>query len=322
MAQKPNALFTRGANAPRPELAHDMLVGAFRAFVEVNTDPEMRGRIQVRLWQQHGPPEDDEEKRIATGDLPWALPAFSLVGGKDFGSFTPPPVGSMVWVMSAGGETDELVYFGGYFLVRNKEREYLRSMDLPEHEISMAGTDDKWTAKPGPEAPAEALEMLHASPEIWVLGKSVKGHALVFNDQDEREHLALVDRVGQGLHFEGELKKSPNLQNAYQRGARTVYRGKRLVHHPSDPVANETRVQLLDSAGQVIDMLAHKGAEKIRILSRPIEDDNVHPHQKELKRLNWTGGMKATLVLKSAISRKNFNSNTPVLLIYGIRVLN
>ena len=272
MARLRKGLFTRGPNATKPELQSDHLAGAFRAAVEYNCDPEQRGRVKIRFFALHGPQGTDIKKEVKTDDLPWALPCFPLAGGQGYGSFVVPPVGSTAWVMAAGGEPDQFVYLGGYYAINHTPDTYLRSMEQPKAEISMVGTTEVWTGDKGPEVPLEALEMLHSSPEIVVPAKTVKGAALVMDDKDERESTALIDRAGQGLFFEAEVQKGPNLKNAKQRRARNLNRGKSPISIPGDTVANETRVLLVDAGGQALTLHAHKGSERVRLTSRPVED--------------------------------------------------
>ena len=276
MAQRTNTL-TTSRNAARTELQTDTLVGAHRARVEFNADPEQRGRIKVRLYALHGPQGTDEKKRIKTDALPWAMPVFPLAGGRDFGSFMVPAVGSDVVIISAGGAPDQYFYLGGYYVTPREEREYLRAMEQPKHEVSMAGATEVWTAPPGPNAPTDALEMLHATPEVHVVAKSVKGASIVLDDKDEREAMSVIDRSGQGLFMEAEVQKGPNSKNAKQRGNKNVLRGKPAIDVTGDTVAAETRVLLVDAGGQSVILHAHKGSERVRITSRPVDSSSSSP---------------------------------------------
>ena len=275
MARLRKGLFTRGPNATKSELQSDTLSGAFRATVEYNCDPEQRGRVKIRFYALHGPQGTNIKKEVKTDDLPWALPCFPFSGGQGFGSFMVPAVGSTVWVMAAGGEPDQYVYLGGYFAINKEPDTYLRAMGQPKAEISMVGATDVWTGDKGPEVPLEALEMLHSSPEITIPVKTVKGAALVMDDKDERESTALIDRAGQGLFFEAEVTKGANLKNAKQRRARNLNRGKSPISIPGDTIANETRVLLVDAGGQALTLHAHKGSERVRLVSRPVEEDSA-----------------------------------------------
>jgi hypothetical protein len=276
MARTTGQISTRGPRSARPELQSEHISTAFRAVVEFNADPEQRGRVKIRIYALHGPQGTDPKTRLKVEDLPWAMPAFPLAGGQDYGSFVVPPVGSSVWIMAAGNEADQYVYFGGYYTIPLKGEEYLRAMGQPKHEVSMAGGADVWTGDPGPNAPLDALEMLHATPEVYVPAKSVKGAALVMNDKDERESTALIDRAGQGLFLEAEVQKGPNKNNAMARGTRNASRGTSPISVGGDTVAGETRVLLIDAGGQSVTLHPHTGAERIRIVSRPVEGDSAN----------------------------------------------
>jgi len=264
-----------GGFSSRPQHSSARFDGAWPGIVEYVLDPLQMGRVKVRIYQIHGPQGTDITTKVPTKNLPWAMPCFPFAGGNDYGSFMIPPVGSTVWVMFASGNPELPIYMGGFFAVNKQQQEYLRTMGLPLAEISMAGTTDKWTGPKGPEVPIEALQMLHASPEVMVPAKSVKGAAIVFDDKDERENISVVDRAGQGLHMESEVQKVPNLQNVSQRGHMLASKGEPPVTF-EDTVANETRMFLVDAAGQSLLLHAHVGSERIKILSRPVEKDNTN----------------------------------------------
>lgn len=259
----------------RPELTSAQMFGPYPAFVEYVLDPKQQGRIKVRVYSLHGPQGTDEKTKVDVEGLPWAMPCFPLAGGNDYGSFMVPPVGSTVWVMFMGGNPDYPVYFGGFFAINKATQEYLRTMSQPKTEISMAGASDVWSEPPGPEMPGEALKMLHASPEVYVPAKSPKGATLVFDDKDEREITSLIDRAGQGLFMEAEVTKGVNLGNAAQRMARSLNKADSPIAL-GDTVANETRVFIIDAAGQSVLLHAHQGSERLKIVSRPVEDDNMN----------------------------------------------
>lgn len=273
MRQPNSPVFSNKPSGPS-ELQTQQFTGVLRATVEYNNDPLQQGRIKARLWQIHGPQGTDIKTKVPTENLPWALPCFPLAGGQDFGSFIVPPVGSTVWLMFAGGDADQPVYMGGWYAINNEPDKYLRSQEKPAHEISMAPGTQPWTGNRGPEAPSEAMEMLHASPEVYVPIKSPKGAAVVISDKDERELTAFIDRGGQGLFLETEITKGSNVNNAKARGSQSAYRTRSPISISEDTVASETRVLLIDAAGQSVILHAHKGSERLRLVSRVVEDDN------------------------------------------------
>lgn len=247
--------------------------GLWPGIVEYVADPLQQGRVKVRVFAIHGL-QGRAKNYIPTENLPWAMPCFPGGGGQDYGSFTVPPVGSSVFVMFISGDPDMPVVMGGFYAINKTTQEYLRSMGKPEFEISMAGASDVWAGRVGPETPSEALHTLHGSPEVAVPAKSVKGAALVFDDKDEREATSLVDRGGQGLFMESELTKGANKNNQNQRWLDSAAKGKG-VDIAGTTVANETRLYLTDAAGQQVLLHAHVGSERLKLVSRTVEADNM-----------------------------------------------
>jgi hypothetical protein len=300
MRGSPNAPALQGSFDNLPEHTSARLDGLWPALVEYVLDPLQMGRVRVRVYHLFGPQGTDIKTKVPTDQLPWAMPCFPFAGGNDYGSFMIPPVGSTVWVAAASGNPEVLVYLGGFYAINKEAQEYLRTMGFPTAEISMAGSSDVWTGPKGPEMPIEALQMLHGSPEVMVPAKSVKGAAIVFDDKDERENVSVVDRAGQGLFMEGEVQKGPNLKNARQRGHKLAAKGEPPIT-VGDTVANETRVFLVDAAGQAVLMHAHQGSERIKIVSRPVEGDNTNyaGHKEEMS-VELDAGSKRIVLASSS----------------------
>jgi hypothetical protein len=85
------------------------LFGIYKGVVVDNRDPTSLGRCKIRVYQMHG----DE---MATPDETLPFSAYmSPEAGTDSGSFTPPDVGSRVWVMYEQGDINSPVYTGGWF---------------------------------------------------------------------------------------------------------------------------------------------------------------------------------------------------------------
>lgn len=277
MTTRGNSVYSQGGRTARPEIDSKSLSGLWPATVEYVLDPLQQGRIRVRIWHIHGPHAEENKENVPLAQLPWAMPCFPGAGGEGYGSFIVPPVGSRVIVGFLSNDPDQPVYFGGWPSIPYQPQEFLRLHKKPEVEISMAGTDDKWTGNKGPEVPSEALEMLHTSPEIAVPFRSPKGASIAASDVDERESFLLTDRAGQVFGFEAEVKKDVNLKNAARRGPRTLARGKSPINLDSDTVAGETRIFLIDGAGQSVLLQAKSGFERVRIVSRPVEQDTSNP---------------------------------------------
>jgi len=79
--------------------------GIYRGTVLDNDDPSKYGRIKVKIYPMMAD--------IAAADLPWAIPAASLVegAGTNKGSFTVPNVGTNVWCFFEMGDIYQPVFF-------------------------------------------------------------------------------------------------------------------------------------------------------------------------------------------------------------------
>lgn len=77
--------------------------GKYRGQVMNNIDPQMIGRIQVRVSDVSAVP-------LAT----WAMPCVP-VAGINMGLFTVPPIGAGVWVEFERGDPDFPIWVGGFW---------------------------------------------------------------------------------------------------------------------------------------------------------------------------------------------------------------
>lgn len=197
-----------------------------RGRVEYNRDPDHRGRVMVRVIED-GPEMRISNKqlpRVATFDLGWCEPLFSLAGGMGFGSFSVPQVGARVYVLYERGEETNPVYFGGWFANSPRKRRYgaTRSTLTPPvvefeddsgyDEEGNATTGGKyqyppkpppyhgaWDEEQGPELPLELSEMIDHTPDTQLLFKTLKGASFIVKERDEAEEFTLTDRLGAGI---------------------------------------------------------------------------------------------------------------------------
>lgn len=89
--------------------------GIYRGVIEDNNDPEMLGRVRVRIWGVHDEKKtSDQLEGIPTANLPWAEPCLGLIEGSvsGFGLFSVPLQGSHVFVFFEGGNWECPRYFG------------------------------------------------------------------------------------------------------------------------------------------------------------------------------------------------------------------
>jgi len=77
---------------------HPPLFGIYRGIVTNNVDPLELGRIEANV------PDANETPTV------WALPCIPL--GSEPKNFSPPPVGSGVWVAFEGGDRTSPLYLG------------------------------------------------------------------------------------------------------------------------------------------------------------------------------------------------------------------
>jgi hypothetical protein len=77
--------------------------GKYRGKVEMNVDPQQRGRLQVSVPQVTG-----------SGKLNWALPSVPFAGN-GVGLWAIPPKGANVWVEYEGGNPDGQAIWSGCF---------------------------------------------------------------------------------------------------------------------------------------------------------------------------------------------------------------
>lgn len=92
------------------------LWGKYRGLVFKNIDPEMRGRILVKV------PD------VSNDELTYAMPCVPIAG-PGMGTFFLPPIGSSVWIEFEQGNPDYPIWVGCY---------WDRSQDIPE--LAYAGT--------------------------------------------------------------------------------------------------------------------------------------------------------------------------------------
>ena len=88
------------ASAPARQ---DRFFGKYRGVVTANTDPDSRGRLQVRVPEVRGDAVTE-----------WALPA-SPYAGSAVGFFALPPVGANVWVEYEAGNLEVPIWSGCFW---------------------------------------------------------------------------------------------------------------------------------------------------------------------------------------------------------------
>ena len=85
----------------------------YRGIVVDNADPELRGRIKVRIPQIYGA-DTTTSYYVPTSSIPWAVCAI-CPASNDGGTFLPPNIGDTVFVAFEGGSKNNPMYFGGIY---------------------------------------------------------------------------------------------------------------------------------------------------------------------------------------------------------------
>ena len=261
----------------------DNYPGFYRARVELTRDPKKMGRVKIRIPHLHGfLPEEggDEGKYFHTSELPWALPGDFSCAGYDYGQHMVPHVGTFVWVAFEAGDPDKPIYFGGIpYRESDQDKKYGHIDDAPnkinaDHPDFMGET---YYAGSEGSCPKDVYELDEEERETTeditrqVVYKSVKGHAIVADDTDEKENFTFIDRVGQMLKFVSPFTKDANKGNKERRELRSSYLEDTI--HSDDPESYRGKAVLLlkDMDNQIVRLVAEQDRDKIEIMSRDPE---------------------------------------------------
>lgn len=183
----------------------------YRGIVVDNIDPELKGRIKVRIPQIYGT-DPESNVFISTDSIPWACCAI-LPAGNDSGSFLPPNIGDTVFVTFESGRPTSPIYFGGILTTRVEDEEPdkkgIGSTKIFGGRIAPVNVDD---------LPQEVITGTER-----IIYKSLKGAVIYIDDKDENECIKIVDQNGQSIIMEnlsasmlgrrgGDVGKNPRSQ--------------------------------------------------------------------------------------------------------------
>jgi len=236
--------------------------GCYRGKVESIDDPDRLDRVKVRVWAIH---RDD----TATPDsaLPWADVNEIGGGGYDFGGYNPPPVGSSVWVMFEGGDSDYPVVIGTFRGVPKRDdinsNVFLVKDQSPVVESPWTPPDEET------ETPKDVFEDVdggdpHPTKRVWQ--KSYKGHTIVIDDGDGKESFKIIDRAGQIIEFDCAVDAEYAASNNAQRGVRDASRGDQLPH---DALRDKrAAIRIKDLSGQELVFDSRNMDERITLKSK------------------------------------------------------
>ncbi len=163
--------------------------GLYKGFVVDTADVEQRARVRVHLYGLDADYNDD----LSTDLMYWAEPVLPIVG-----SFSPPEMGSRVWVMFEAGDMENPVYLGfGYANPVGRGT-------LP--------CDSGY----GSEAPNESWGNSHNGyPENLTLFKTGEGSVFyannkLLNNQSMETEIVVEDTGGKGIQVRSYHQNQPD----------------------------------------------------------------------------------------------------------------
>lgn len=228
----------------------DPIYGIFRAVVENVSDPEKRGRVQVRVPQLHGIGTDSSGsvKGLPTGSLPWAIQLSLFGAGYDHGSMYIPDVGDIVFLMFENGDRTSPVYIGGSFGKDSKRiKTYGKIGDTSTEGLYNNGG---WSSPSHDNEIPQGIYNQAGSPTGKVIFKTPKGATLYVQEEDGNEYVELLDRMGQCIRLSAPIDSSNNAQNMSKRNNANAYNMDAL-----DPVlvgSSGGEILIRDAANQTI----------------------------------------------------------------------
>jgi uncharacterized protein involved in type VI secretion and phage assembly len=140
--------------------------GKYRGFVAENADPDLRGRLKLKIPSVLG----NEE---VSG---WAMPCVPYGGMPNQGSFFIPEVGAGVWVEFEAGNIEYPIWVGTFW--------------------SNTG-DDSEVPKPNDADGTEQSAV--QNPPTRKIIKTVKGHTVQIEDKDEEDLLLLFEATNKNI---------------------------------------------------------------------------------------------------------------------------
>ena len=164
---------------------------AFYRGVVVDThDPQLLGRVRVRVPSLHGIDPNVESFYISDTALPWATPAVMFASGNDMGNFTIPEKGTRVFVSFECDDKTKPIYFGGIPCLIGQPKEYNDQKHVFNGESQYVYTND--------------LNQDMKSFSERVIYKSFKGATIIIDDYDGKEYIKIIDQSGQVIEMGNE----------------------------------------------------------------------------------------------------------------------
>lgn len=235
--------------------------GKYRAFVRDNNDPERLGRVRMEIPAVLGTGRDNWSE--------WAYPCFPYGGNNDMGFFIVPEQGASVWAEFEGGIVQHPIW-AGVWLAMSNPGEQPEESKRECNEPTCLDCEDKLEHKSHPHEDKEHKKYHqhppYSCPRFRVLMKTEAGHTILCDDKDESECLKIIDRAGQGLHFESKVKRTVQAGNSLGRGIKEAEGGDQL-NVMSVMQGQRAKIEFTDLARQFVRLEAWHDNEKIHIQS-------------------------------------------------------
>ena len=192
----------------------------YRGKVVSNKDPKSICRIKVRVPSVHGSSSDDG---ISDNALPYAMPC-TMWASYDAGTFLVPEVGSTVFVFFEGGESNKPIYIGSSISNEHTDALYFGDSDSNEF-VNSEGTRLKKAYLK--DTPSNVYR--GGIFRKFILFKSKKGSSIEFCDEDNNEHLSIIDRLGQCLFMHSPVSESDNSYGMSNRGVFSILKSSTTI---------------------------------------------------------------------------------------------
>jgi len=203
--------------------------GFYRGTVIARNDPELMGRVKVRVPMIHG-----DQESTPTDLLPWAQ-VYSMGGGtQDTGGYDQPLIGIRVLVIFEAGMAEKPLIISTF-----------RAKPTRPVTITPPVPATPVVIPPGNEKPFEVLGF-DDTKIIW--HKTWKGHTIMCEELAGTEYIRIIDRGGNTIEL-----KSPMGPAALRRGIGNAVDGTAVT---AGAMVGESHILLKDVSGQEVRMTA------------------------------------------------------------------
>ncbi|MBO7615058.1 MAG: hypothetical protein J6T15_05120 [Bacilli bacterium] len=161
----------------------------YRGTVVDNHDPLNLGRVRVRIPQIYGSEtQRNSSLYTPTSSIPFATSAIMVGAGNNTGSFLIPNIGDTVFVTFENEDPRLPIYFGG-ILTRDGTGKFIGTNDANDNNLYTVNSTEDFNT----DITSEADRVIY---------KSLKGATIIISDKDGKEHISIVDQLGQRISLE------------------------------------------------------------------------------------------------------------------------